>query len=74
MKENTSVSDFEYLRDKYGNVIGRLSADGSRCILRDKYGNLLGWFDRETNWTRDTYGNPVGRGNLLTIMLTCRHD
>ncbi len=59
----------EYLRDKYGNIVGQLWVDGSRAMLRDKYGNLLGWFDFGTGWTRDKYGNPVGRGNLLTTLL-----
>ena len=59
----------EYIRDRYGNIVGQLWADGSRCMLRDKYGNLLDWFDYDTGWTRDTYGNPIGRGNLLTTLL-----
>jgi hypothetical protein len=69
LKENTSMSNPDYLRDKYGNIVGQIWAGGSRCMLRDKYGNLLGWYDHETNWTRDRYGNPVGRDNLLTTLL-----
>ena len=49
--------------------------------LRDKYGsdrrfqagrghfNRLGSYDSHDGWTRDKYGNPVGRGNLLTTLL-----
>jgi len=63
------MNDPEYLRDKYGNIVGQVSVRDSRCVLRDRYGNLLGWYDWETNWTRDKYGNPIGRGNLLATLL-----
>jgi hypothetical protein len=69
MKENTSMSGMEFLRDKYGNIVAWLSHADSRFTIRDKYGNLLGWYDEDTGWTRDKYGNPVGRGNLLTTLL-----
>lgn len=63
------MSSPEFLRDKYGNIVAQVSFDGSRCTIRDKYGNLLGWYDGDTDWTRDRYGAPVGRGNLLTALL-----
>ena len=59
----------ETLRDKYGERLGEFVVHGSRCELRDRYGYLLGWYDLETNWTRDKYGNPIGRGNLLVTLL-----
>jgi hypothetical protein len=38
--------------------------------LRDKYGSdRLGSYDSHDGWTRGKYGNPVGRGNLLTTLL-----
>jgi hypothetical protein len=63
------MSNTEFLRDKYGNMVAQVSVDGSRHTIRDKYGNLLGWYDDDTGWTRDRYGNPVARGNLLTTLL-----
>jgi hypothetical protein len=69
MKENTSMSSTEFLRDKYGNMVAQVSVQDSRLMIRDKYGNLLGWYDQDTDWTRDKYGNPVGRGNLLTTLI-----
>ena len=59
----------EVLRDKYGNILGEIRIDGSKQTLWDKYFNPVGSYDAHTDWTRDKYGNPVGRGNLLTTLL-----
>ena len=59
----------EVLRDKYGVFIGEIRIEGSKQTLWDKHFNRLGEYDSHTDWTRDKYGNPVGRGNLLTTML-----
>ena len=59
----------EVLRDNYGNIIGEIRIDGSKQTLRDKHFNPLGSYDAHTDMTRDKYGNPVGRGNLLTTLL-----
>jgi hypothetical protein len=59
----------EILRDKYGNFLGEIRTEGSKQRLWDKHFNLLGSYDKHDNWTRDKYGNPVGRGNLLVTLL-----
>ncbi len=59
----------EILRDRYGEKIGEIQMNGSKCILRDKYGNPLGSYDTHDDFTRDLYGNPIGRGNLLVTLL-----
>ena len=51
----------EKLRDKYGSD-RRFQADTGHL-------NRLGSYDSHDGWTRDKYGNPVGRGNLLTTLL-----
>jgi len=51
----------EKLRDKYGSD-RRFQADTGHF-------NRLGSYDSHDGWTRDKYGNPVGRGNLLTTLL-----
>ena len=63
------MSDRETLRDKYGEKLGELVFQGSRTTLFDRYGYKLGDYDFNINLTRDTYGNFVGRGNLLTLLL-----
>jgi hypothetical protein len=70
----TSTGRLEFLRDKYGNIVARVSFIDSRCTNPDKYGNLLGWYDEDTGWTRDGYGNPVGRSDLLTTLLDQRRQ
>jgi hypothetical protein len=57
------------LRDRYGEKLGELVFKGSRTTLRDRYGYKLGSYDSDTNLTRDTYGNLVGKGDLLTSLL-----
>jgi hypothetical protein len=63
------MSDREMLRDKYGEKIGELVFEDSKTTLRDRYGYKLGDYDSDTNLTRDTYGNFVGRGDLLAALL-----
>jgi len=63
------VTGREVLRDKYGNFLGEIRIDGSKQTLRDKHFNPLGSYDSRDDWTRDKYGNPVGRGNLLVTLL-----
>ncbi len=63
------MSKAEYLRDKFGNILGQITGDHSRYLLWDHYGNLLGWYDWGTNWTGDRHGSPIGQGNLLTTLL-----
>jgi len=58
------------LRDKVGRLIGRIQAEPSgRLVLRDAVGRPLGTFDPRDNVTRDSKGNRVGTGNLLSMML-----
>ena len=59
----------EILRDKYGMRIGEIRIEGSKQTLWDKHYNRLGSYDSHDDWTRDKYGNFVGRGNLLVTLL-----
>ena len=59
----------EKLRDKHGNFLGKIRTEGSKQTLWDRHFNRLGSYDSHDGWTRDKYGNPVGRGNLLTTLL-----
>ena len=59
----------EVLRDRYGDRIGEIQINGSKSTLRDKCGNPLGSYDSHDDFTRDLYGNPIGKGNLLVTLL-----
>jgi hypothetical protein len=63
------MSEREFLRDRYGTIIGQIVVEGTRQTLRDRYGYLLGWYDDSSNLTHDQYGTIIGRGNLLTTLL-----
>ena len=63
------MTSHQVLRDKFGNRIGELQINGSKHILRDKTGNFLGSYDAHDNWTRDKFGNPVAKGDLLVTLL-----
>jgi hypothetical protein len=59
----------EFLRDRYGTIIGQIATEGTRQTPRDRYGYMLGWYDSSNNFTHDAHGNVIGRGNLLTALL-----
>ena len=61
--------DNEILRDNHGEKIGEIQMNGSKYTLRDKHDNPLGSYDSHDDFTRDLYGNPIGRGNLLVTLL-----
>lgn len=59
----------EVLKDKYGMILGKIRDNGTELVLYDKYGMILGKYEKNTNWTKDKYGNRVGTGNLLVAFL-----
>ncbi len=60
----------QQLRDRYGCLIGTiLPLSGGRSEIRDAYGMLKGTYDPTTNQTRDSNGQLVGTGNLLSSLL-----
>ena len=59
----------EVLRDRYGNMLGKIEDNGREMIVRNKFGNKCGTYEKSTNTTRDRYGNKVGTGNLLVALL-----
>jgi hypothetical protein len=63
------MNERNLLRDRYGTIIGQIAIEGVRQTLRDRYGYLLGWYDSTSNFTRDKYGNVIGKGNLLVTLL-----
>jgi len=63
------------LKDRYGRIIGKIKEKRDGILeLRDKYGKYLGRYDPKRNETRDKYGNLVGRGNLLSMLLAEESD
>ena len=59
----------QILRNAAGNQIGRIEVSGSKLVIRDANGNLRGSYDPSSNTTRNSSGNIVGAGNLLTNLL-----
>lgn len=59
----------EELRDRNGNLLGRVVMEGRKQVLRDKNGNRLGEYHADDNVTRDRNGNRIGTGNLLMTLL-----
>jgi len=62
---------YESVRDRKGSLIGMIftMADG-RKIFRSGKGKLLGIYYPKTNETRDHTGALVGRGNVLSSLIT----
>jgi hypothetical protein len=63
------MDDRQILRDRQGNKIGEVLISDRRCVLRDKFGNKLGDYNANDQFTRDRFGNIIGRGNLLATLL-----
>ena len=59
----------EILRDRHGNKLGEVVIRGSVSTLHDKHGDRLGQYDTHDGFTRDKYGNVIGRGDLLATLL-----
>ena len=59
----------QILRDRSGNMLGKIVKIGSRYFIYDVRGNSLGQYDPSINVTFDASGNRIGQGNLLTMLL-----
>lgn len=61
----------EHIKDFYGRVIGTIitKPNGDR-VLKDFYGRVKGTYIKKTNFTKDFYGRVVGKGDMLTSLLT----
>lgn len=61
----------DFVRDRNGSLLGTTDVlpNGS-VLLRDKNGRRLGIYDSKTNKTYSHTGALVGRGNVLTSLLT----
>lgn len=59
----------EILRDRSGNMIGKIMKLGSDLVLFNASGNRLGHYNPSINATFDASLNRVGQGNLLTMLL-----
>lgn len=60
----------QVLRDKSGKLLGRIKEAGGNLELRDAKGILVGRYYQKHNITRDKAGRLIGRGNLLTMLLS----
>ena len=63
------------LKDQYGRRIGRIQTDrnGVQTLL-DDLGRRLGTYDPRTNVTKDSFGRPVGKGNMLADLAPRLYD
>jgi len=64
------MSNTQELRDRNGRLLGKISQSGNKQELRDAIGKLKGYYNVQTNETRDSIGRLVGKGNLLSSLLS----
>ena len=57
------------LRDRGGNIIGKIEDRGSIIYAKDRGGNTLGYFLPRENKTRDRHGNMLTFGNTLATLI-----
>jgi hypothetical protein len=73
-KTQKSMSKQE-LRDKRGSLIGTVAIQSSgKHEGRDARGSLKGTYDPKSNETRDSRGSLVGKGDLLSSLITSTLD
>lgn len=58
------------LRDAKGWLLGWRETHGQRIEGRDATGWLRGWYDPQRDETRDATGKLIGRGDLLSVLIT----
>lgn len=59
------------LRNRTGRLIGTIDLQSTgKYEGRDATGKLKGTYDSKTNETRDARGQLVGKGNLLSSLIT----
>jgi len=59
------------LKDRRGLPIGIVSIDKDKNqTLRSRAGRILGYYNNKQNITRDHTKTIVGKGNLLTYLIT----
>ena len=58
------------LRDNRVRIIGQVTVyDNGDKMLYDERHNILGTYRKTINMTKDFYGNIVGYGDVLTMLL-----
>lgn len=57
----------EYLKDKYGRIIGYIQRDGNKLVIYSHLGIRLGYYDGR--YTYNIYGQIIGEGNFLVLFL-----
>lgn len=57
------------IRDFYGRTTGYLEDDGNKIVAKDYYGHTLGTYDKESNETRNFYGQRLGEGNSVSSLI-----
>jgi hypothetical protein len=61
----------DFVRDRTGSLLGTIETlSNGMIILRNNGGKRLGIYDTKTNKTYSHTGALVGRGNVLTSLLT----
>lgn len=59
----------QILKDSRGSIIGRIQSQGGKFVLKDARGSIKGYYEPNSNKTKNAQGSIVGTGNLLTTLL-----
>ncbi len=57
----------QVLKDRNGNLIGKIRSEGNKDVIYDRNNNRLGYFDGKDTFDRNC--RKIGSGNLLTTLL-----
>lgn len=72
MQISATHAETQVLRDRNGNIVGRVEESNGKIVGRDANGNYSGSYDPKSNTTRDVNGNIAGYGNQITNQIKRR--
>lgn len=58
------------MRNEYGQPVGWLDKyESGNIVARNKFGKIIGKYTKNDNYTRDVYGRPIAKGNILSALI-----
>lgn len=66
---NPATMSEQILRNSRGSIVGRIQSQGGKLVLKDARGSIKGYYEPNSNKTKNAQGSIVGTGNMLSTLL-----
>jgi len=67
--QNPSTMSEQILKNSRGTIVGRIQSQGGKLVLKDARGSIKGFYEPNSNKTKNAQGSIVGTGNMLSTLL-----